>query len=45
MIDVPRTLAPAAGVATRYSLVPPRGGNPLWSTAVALAPVAGADGA
>ncbi|CAL9481232.1 YcaO-like family protein [Streptomyces sp. enrichment culture] len=43
MIDVPRTLAPAAGVATRYSLVPPRDGNPLWSSAVALAPVAGAD--
>ncbi|MFG3152463.1 YcaO-like family protein [Streptomyces sp. NPDC048219] len=43
MIDVPRTLAPATGIASRYSLLPPQGDNPLWSTAVALAPVAGVD--
>ncbi|MFF3940613.1 YcaO-like family protein [Streptomyces phaeofaciens] len=41
MIDIPRTLAPTTGIAARYSLLPPQPDNPLWSTAVALRPVAG----
>ncbi|MFH0516414.1 YcaO-like family protein [Streptomyces sp. M41] len=43
MIDVPRTLAPTTGIASRYSLLPPQPDNPLWSTAVALNPVQGWD--
>ncbi|MEU2288645.1 YcaO-like family protein [Streptomyces sp. NPDC013178] len=43
MIDVPRTLAPTAGIAARYSLLPPQPDNPLWSAAVALRPVDGWD--
>ncbi|MET9829086.1 YcaO-like family protein [Streptomyces sp. NPDC006385] len=43
MIDVPRTLAPTTGIATRYSLLPPQPDNPLWSTAVALNPIEGWD--
>ncbi|MET9610521.1 YcaO-like family protein [Streptomyces sp. NPDC006512] len=41
MIDIPRTLAPTTGVASRYSLIPPKGTNPLWSAAVALHAVPG----
>jgi ribosomal protein S12 methylthiotransferase accessory factor len=43
MIDVTRTLAKSAGVAVRFSLVPPQATNPLWTTAVELPPVAGMD--
>ncbi|MFJ4873974.1 YcaO-like family protein [Streptomyces sp. NPDC088745] len=39
MIDIPATLAPAAGVALRHSVAPPRADEPLWSSAVELQPV------
>ncbi|WP_151775738.1 YcaO-like family protein [Streptomyces abyssomicinicus] len=45
MIDVPATLAPAAGVARAYALTPPGDGNPLWSSAVELQPFDGFTGA
>ncbi|MFJ6579180.1 YcaO-like family protein [Streptomyces sp. NPDC091368] len=39
MIDIPATLAPAAGIALQYAVTPPRDGDPLWSSAVELHPV------
>ena len=41
MIDIPATLAPAAGVARNVSLTPPCDSNPLWSSAVELQPFGG----
>ncbi|GAB3181683.1 YcaO-like family protein [Streptomyces incanus] len=45
MIDIPATLAPAAGVARNYAVVPPCEGNPLWSSGVELQPSDGFTGA
>lgn len=41
MIDIARTLATSGGIAARFSLAPPQPTNPLWTTAVELAAVAG----